>query len=398
MRRTFHVLTEAEPFSEYHGGAISRWAANVLRSDTDSVVLAPSADGSWAFPKDRVRIVKGLSSYKRLNQSAGRLLSWSIRTAILRAILAPAMSEIGPGDTVWVHNRPEFAAALSPWLRRRGAKLVLVLHNSHLVEWPEPIVRTVRADRYIFVSRFLQQQALLRFPDLGRTEVLHGGADDTIFYPSPHPKPPTQLPIALFAGRLVPDKGLHIFIEAMYLLHTRQVPLQGIVLGAAGFGDTPPTPYLTEMQWRAAPNTQFLPYCSGTALGDRFREADIFCMPSCWHEPLGLVALEAMATALPVVASRSGGLSEILATGGGILVARRSASELAEALELLATDPGLRRRLSAEAYVSFQRNFTWNTVRQNYHAILDAVQPDAAEAPAPLENRTAGGQPYAANP
>ena len=49
MSRIYHLLDEGEAFSEFSGGAISRWAANVLR-DGNETIICPSFDGSWGFP------------------------------------------------------------------------------------------------------------------------------------------------------------------------------------------------------------------------------------------------------------------------------------------------------------------------------------------------------------
>ena len=53
MRTIYHLLDEREPFSEGQGGAISRWAANVLR-EGDEVIVCYWADSSWGFPKERI--------------------------------------------------------------------------------------------------------------------------------------------------------------------------------------------------------------------------------------------------------------------------------------------------------------------------------------------------------
>jgi spore coat protein SA len=370
MARVFHLLTEAEPFSEYHGGAISRWVANVVRFDEDAFVLAPATDNSWSFDHSHVRVVDGLSSYHRFNQGGGHHLPCFVRNWILRGILSGALGSLRSSDTVWIHNRPEFALALEPLIRRRGARLVLHLHNSHLVQWSEQITRRFSADIYVFVSRFLRDEARMKFEHLKRTEVLYNGADPQVFFPSPPENHSCEVPVVLFASRLVPEKGLHVFLEAMTLLQQRQVGIQGVVVGGAGFGDSSPTEYVREMQRRAPSNVRFEPYCSGIELGAKFRDAAIFCLPSCWQEPLGMAALEAMASGLPVVATNSGGLPEVLAGGGGILVARESASELAQALDSLATDRPLRQRLAHEAYASFQESFTWEAVRRNYQKIV----------------------------
>jgi len=97
-------------------------------------------------------------------------------------------------------------------------------------------------------------------------------------------------------------------------------------------------------------------------------------------KPMPLVVVEAMASGLPVVATRCGGIPEMLADGGGILVARNSAVELADALELLATNIMLRRRLAQEAHASFQKSFTWEAVRGNYRRILESVQSSGASS------------------
>ena len=370
MAKVFHLLTESEPFSEYHGGAISRWTANVVRFEEDTIVLAPATDASWPIDSSRVRVVVGLSAYKQFNEGGGYRLPWVVLTSILSRILGRALHDLQAGDTVWIHNRPDFALALEPLIRRRGARLFLHLHNSHLVKWSERVTRSFNADCYVFVSRFLRDEALINCSHLKRAEVLYNGADRRIFYPKSTPRSPEDIPVVLFASRLVPEKGLHVFLEAMELLQKEKVRIRGVVVGGSGFGDSAPTAYVKEMQRRAPSNIKFESYCSGSALGDRFRSADIFCLPSCWQEPLGMVALEAMACALPIVATNSGGLPETLSYGGGILVGRESASELAAALGLLATDADLRRRLAQEAYASFQMNFTWDTVRSNYKKIL----------------------------
>ena len=375
MARVFHFLTESEPFSESRGGAISRWTANVVRSDEDAIVLAPAADDTWRYASSRVRVVAGLAAYKRVSERGGHRISWYFRRRILERILGRALADLREGDTVWVHNRPEFAVALQPLARSRGARLFLHLHNSHLVQWSERVTRALNAECYVFVSRFLEQEALHRFPCLGRTEVLHNGADNRIFYPLPPGRPGNAVPVVLFASRLVPDKGLHIFLEAMESLQRNGVEIQGVVVGGASFGDSAPTEYVRDMQQKAPGNVRFEPYCSGAALGEKFREADIFCLPSCWNDPFPLATLEGMASGLPVVATRSGGIPEALAGGGGILVARESVSELAEALGFLAGNAPVRQRLGEEAYASYQRSFTWETVRRNYQAILNTEAP-----------------------
>jgi len=70
-------------------------------------------------------------------------------------------------------------------------------------------------------------------------------------------------------------------------------------------------------------------------------------VPSLWEEPFGLVAVEGMARALPVVATRSGALPEIVDQGTTGFVVGRDPSELRTAVARLVGDPELRRAMGA---------------------------------------------------
>ena len=78
-----------------------------------------------------------------------------------------------------------------------------------------------------------------------------------------------------------------------------------------------------------------------------------------------------MATGLPILATRSGGIPEALAYGGGLLVERGSVDELASAIERLVFDPTLRMKLARESLLSFVGHFRWPMVVDNYLAIVD---------------------------
>lgn len=365
---TFHVLTEAEPFSEFNGGAISRWVANVLRNTAHSVVVCPAADDTWKFAPESICLLLGLRFYKRFRRYIAHL-PWFVHCRVIREIFRPMLVRVGPGDIVWIHNRPEFAIALAMHIHRAGARIALQLHNSHLVDGPARLMRQVRVDRLIFSSEFLLDQARRKFPSLGASSVLYGGADETIFYPPLHGKRNAETVTVLFAGRLVEEKGAHILLDAMTLLGKQAVSLQARIVGASSFGEGQETEYIKALKAASPATVQFLPYRSGAALGDLFREADMFCSPSVWEEPFGLVNVEALASALPIVSTHSGGATEVLANGGGIMVERGSAVQLASALRRLAEDPELRSRMGRQGYAAFRERFTWSSTRTRVHEI-----------------------------
>jgi spore coat protein SA len=355
----YHLLTEAEPFSDFHGGAISRWTGNVLRNFPAAVVVCPWADISWNFPSEAILELPRMIRYRRLRQYLLKL-PWTLHVSLLQRLFCPLLDRVRRGDIVWIHNRPDFAVALTPHIRRAGGSVVLHMHNAHLVEWPSELTQRVSVDRLIFVSKFLLEQARRKFLSLGEASVLYNGADESVFYPASNRREDPEIPIALFAGRLVKDKGIHVLIDAMKLLAQQKVKLRLHIVGSSNFGDGRETDYIRDLKADAPESVTFLPYRSGVALGELFRGADIFCSPSIWDEPFGLVNVEAFASGLPVVSTRGGGASEIFAGGGGILVERGSVVELASALRQLAEDSKLRSALGKQGYSAFRERFTWS--------------------------------------
>jgi spore coat protein SA len=369
---TYHLLTEAEPFSEYHGGAISRWAGNVLRDTAQTVVVCPSADNSWKFAAESISLLPRLKLYKDRLRYVSRL-PWFLHSRVIRWIFGPLLQRLRAGDIVWIHNRPEFAVALTPHIQRTGGRVVLHLHNAHLTEMPERLTRQVGVDRLVFASTFLLEQARRRFPLLGASSVLYSGADQSIFYPAVAARRSSETPTVLFAGRLVEDKGVHILLDAMKLLEQQAVRIRAHIVGSSSFGVGQETEYIRRLKAASPATVMFLPYCTGTALGDLFRSADIFCSPAVWDEPFGLVNVEALATGLPVVTTGSGGASEIFSSGGGIVVERGSAVHLASALRRLAEDPEFRMDLGRQGYAAFLERFTWSKARAQVRDIQQAL-------------------------
>jgi spore coat protein SA len=364
----YHLLTEAEPFSEFSGGAISRWTGNVLRNFPSAVVVCPSADTTWNFPSEAVIELPGLARYRRRRNYLFRL-PWAFHRAVLQRLFRPLLKRVQCGDIVWIHNRPDFAIALAPLIRRAGGRVVLHLHNAHLVEWPHRLMQQVDVDRVVFVSKFLLRQARRKFPSLSNSSVLYNGADESVFYPASNGKSAHEIPVVLFAGRLVSDKGLHVLIEAMKLLAQQNVKLQLRIVGSSNFGGSQETDYIRQLKANAPTTVTFLTYRSGVLLGDLFRDADIFCSPSIWDEPFGLVNVEAFASGLPVVSTHGGGTSEILADGGGILVERGSVEQLASALRQLAENSTLRSALGKQGLAIFRERFTWTATRTQVQEI-----------------------------
>jgi glycosyltransferase involved in cell wall biosynthesis len=125
----------------------------------------------------------------------------------------------------------------------------------------------------------------------------------------------TKDDFALFLGRLHPDKGPHLAIEA-----ARAV---GLPITLAGKCSQPiERAYFTrEVEPRLGPDTTLFGVADATTKRDLLARAACLLFPVCWDEPFGLVMVEAMACGTPVVALRRGAVPEIVVSGQtGIIV------------------------------------------------------------------------------
>jgi len=283
--------------------------------------------------------------------------------------LRTAFSHALPEDVVYVHNRPEFAAAIHCAYPRRRFKLVLHMQNSHLLHHPKEFARC--ADLTVFCSTFLLQEARQYVGEI-RSAVIPNGADASCFFPG-NLEALADPPIVLFVGRLIRLKGAHVLVEAMRLLQQRGSSARAIFVGSAVFGINQDTPYLREMKGCAPSNVVFAPYKTGVKLAEEFRRATVFCCPSVFEEPFGMVNVEAMASGLPIVATDVGGIPEVFCEGGALLVPRGDPERLADALERLLLNRDIRSRLAREGRQSFRKNFTWDVVREKYYAALASL-------------------------
>lgn len=166
---------------------------------------------------------------------------------------------------------------------------------------------------------------------------------------------------ALFVGRLSPEKGIFVLLEAL-----RRQPRVG--LDVIGTGPLAPAvarhPQITAKGWQEP-----------QAVHEHMRRAAYLVFPSR-SEPFGLVAIEAFACGLPVIASRLRPISDLIQEGHtGLLFEPGSASDLADKMAWAEAHPEAMRRMGAEARRVYEARFT---PQENYRQLL-AIYEDAME-------------------
>jgi phosphatidylinositol alpha 1,6-mannosyltransferase len=175
--------------------------------------------------------------------------------------------------------------------------------------------------------------------------------------------------IIAFLGRIVMEKGLDVFADAIHAL----APL-GLKHRVLAIGDGPARPWFQQQ----LPDAMFTGQLTGPDLARALASADVFLNPSV-TEAFGNVTLEAMACALPVIAAESTGATNLVRSGvTGTLVDGSNPDEFAAALAAYARDPKVRRR-HGQAGLKVAMTMDWDTInsaviRAYKHAIVKRLR------------------------
>jgi len=171
--------------------------------------------------------------------------------------------------------------------------------------------------------------------------------------------------VIVFLGRIVMEKGLDVFADAIHAVEPLGLKHRVLVIGEG------PARSWFEQQ---LPDAIFTGQITGTDLARALASADVFFNPSI-TEAFGNVTLEAMACALPVIAAEATGATSLVHVGQtGMLVDGTDPDAFAEVIALYARDPEMRRRHGL-AGLEIARTMDWDTinsavVRAYKHAIV----------------------------
>lgn len=267
-------------------------------------------------------------------------------------------------DVVQVDNRPKLMAAVKRHLP--GTPVILFLHSLTFVPPGGPTARCLaKADRVIANSESLRLELQRRFRGI-RPAVVPLGADLTRFVPAGAAEQSRlralyrQPPVfnVLFAGRVIPRKGVPVVIRAAAMMKRKQ----NVHLIIAGRGPDRYVRRLKAMAARLGVSAHFAGDVPHSEIQHYFRMADCFVCPSQRHEAFGLVNVEAMACGLPVVASSIGGIREIIQHGrsGYLVKDYRRARSFAARLLQLAREPDRAALMGAEGRSIALEAFGWS--------------------------------------
>jgi glycosyltransferase involved in cell wall biosynthesis len=344
VSRLVHVITPGDHFSPRTGSAVP------------TVVHGLSGATPQGAPRPAVVVARGTylprygtAEVLEYDQAAERrrdryadaaLARLGLPRAGARRAWAAALAAQDEWDPchVLLHNAPE-AVALVDTDRHIP---VLYAHNQLLRTYSQREAGRAleQASRVVCVSAYLAAATADRLPPSlrERVRVVTNGVDAEAFAAT---RPPREAGLRVaYLGRVVPDKGVHVLLEAARLLARRDLAVT--IVGRPGFAaDAPVTDYEASLHRlaRDVPGgvtfTSFLPR---PELPPLLARQDVVVVPSVWPEPFALAALEGMAAGAAVVASDVGGIPEAVGDAG-TLVSPGDAAALAGALRTLADEP-----------------------------------------------------------
>lgn len=173
--------------------------------------------------------------------------------------------------------------------------------------------------------------------------------------------------IILFVGRLHPLKGLHLLIKGLARMNLRHWKLLVVGTGSINYENYVRT---LAMKYNLSEKVLFVGKIPHSKLPYFYSIAQVYVLPSMF-EGLPATILEAMACGTPVIATNVGGIPEVISNEyNGLLLNSLSESEIAKLVELVLTNPSLRKRLSQEAIRTIQEKYSWKRSVDKYIKLL----------------------------
>ena len=343
-------------------------AARSLRPLTDHARLIAAAPGRWA---------RTLGLALRTARPGLKGLIWQVFYFVEAGILARHLRATG---ATHLHNHFADSSASVAMLAAALADLPYSFTIHGPTEFFAPDTwrldeKVARAHRVICISHFARSQMML-FADPAhwdRFRIVHCGVVPDRYAA---PDPPTGDPATfLFVGRLDPVKGLRVLLDAFATARAR---MPGIRLRIIGDGADRA---FVEAEAARVGGIEVMGYRSQSEVAATLAASDALVLPS-FAEGVPVALMEAMAAGRPVIATRVGGVAELVDHGtSGLLVAPGDAEGLADALCDLAADPDLRRRMGEAGAARVRAEFDIATEAARLKRVFDgtdggALRPD----------------------
>ncbi len=385
------IAPEGLPVPPIEGGAIETWIHETSRHMARDCALLLISTRHQALPAEEshdgithIRIARGRTGW--MNRKASRaVLRTSRRVLRCKPVVFPlrdheyalraakVAAEYKP-DIIYVHNRPQFLPLIRP--RNPKAKMVAHIHNPMFSPQDTGLLEGAyrdifrKLDLVICVSRYVERELLRCFDITGKTRVVYNGVNLKAFDIGGRKELELEQlqtakdeEVISYFGRLMPQKGPQILIDAIPII-TEQFPgAKFLFVGPATFRQKESSfsqRLLSRGESHGAILTGFLKREDVVRI---FLRSDIVVVPSIGQDPSPLVCYEAQASKAGLVATKVGGIPELLLRGKtGLLVDPNSPESLANAMLELLSDRNTLRKMASRARKWAERRFPWEMV------------------------------------
>lgn len=271
-------------------------------------------------------------------------------------------------DCIVVENRPLFVKKIKDALK---VPVYLHMHNDALVGKKREAKAIEKCSKILAVSNYIESCIKKNYPK-AKITVVYNGISVQKFLPNNNIREKEKIRekygiaekdiVICFAGRFVESKGvLELVRSYSKLQYFANVKL--VIMGSSWYGVSTTNPYIEKVKREAKKCKNkiiFTGYLSNNKVAELEAVADIAVLPSMWEEPLGLSILEAMASGLAVISTKSGGIKEIIKENSGILLNRddKMLDNMTFYLEKLILNDEYRKMLGKNARKRVEECFT----------------------------------------
>jgi glycosyltransferase involved in cell wall biosynthesis len=256
----------------------------------------------------------------------------------------------------------------------KGTKLILGSHGTDFFAGDRFFARGV--DASVSCSEYNSQLIAGRYGI--KPNVIYNGIDPKVFRPLPLPDNRLENKFSLskgdkviiYVGRLIGLKGLKVLLSAIASFTDRS----GMKLLIVGDGEERPSLQALGARLGISPQVLFAGFVPHAELPRYYSLAHIAVFPTLAEEAFGISICEAMACGVPVVATRVGGIPELVRDGHtGLLTQPGNERELAEKIINLLANEDLRGQMGRQAMQVVQECFTWEKVADRLLKVYDRL-------------------------
>jgi glycosyltransferase involved in cell wall biosynthesis len=288
-------------------------------------------------------------------------------------------------DVIHIHQYSQFVPIIRAINPR--AKIVLHMHSDWLVQLDREMIdrRLQHADAIIGCSDYVVSHIREGFPHYSsRCATVFNGVDIERVTPGIE-RPPGRRPArVIFVGRVSPEKGLHVLLEAFGRVLDQYPEADLEIIGGefvapfeyiVGMSDDPMVKGLSrfyggsylaslrgQVKGKLEGHVSFLGHIPRADMIEHMRQADLFVQPSIASEMFGMATAEAMAAGIPVIATRICGLPEVVADGEtGLLISPDDPGAMASAIVRLLGDAKLSAQMGRAGRTRAEQMFSWDS-------------------------------------